>query len=140
MRLFHLSFIIYHLGRKPATSGTMTRKEITIGGNTYPVVFNIDAMMIFEEVGNKQFFKANFDLLKDRMAVVYAAVLSANEKTTLTIEKMKGDGTIDAVKEIVAAYNIVMDLAGEFFKIPKVVAVEEEAEKQPEEEGDNPKN
>ena len=118
----------------------MTQKEITIGGNTYPVVFNLDAMMNFEEIADKQFFKANFDHLKDRMALVFAAVLSANEKTTLTIEKMKGDGTIDAVKEIVAAYNIVMDLAGEFFKIPKVVAEEEEAENQPKDDGDKPKN
>ena len=112
----------------------MTQKEITIGGVSYPVVFNLDAMMNFEEIADKQFFKANFEHLKDRMAVVYAAVLSANDKTTLTIQKMKGDGTIDAVKEIVTAYNIVMDLAGEFFKIPTVVAEEENLEKQSEED------
>ena len=118
----------------------MTQKEITIGGQTYPVVFNFDAMMNFEEIADKQFFKANFDHLKDRVALVCAAVIAANEKTTLTIQDMRGDGSIEAVNEVVAAYVIVMELVGEFFKVPKVVADEEKAENQPEEKSEDAKN
>ena len=114
----------------------MTTKEITIGGETYPVVFNFDAMMFFEEVADKQFFKANFEHMKDRMSLVFAAVLAANEKTTLTIQKMKGDGSLDAVREIIEAFNIVMTLTGEFFKVPAVVADEEKAENHPDDKDD----
>ena len=111
----------------------MTQKEITIGGQTYPVVFDFDAMMIFEEVADKQFFKANFEHMKDRMSLVFAAALAANEKTTLTIQKMKGDGSFNAVREVIEAFNIVMTITGEFFKVPAVVAEEEKAENQPDE-------
>ena len=46
---------------------------------------------------------------------------------------MKGDGSFDAVREVIEAFNIVMTLTGEFFKVPAVVAEEEKAENQPDE-------
>lgn len=118
----------------------MKQKEITIGGKTYPVVFNFDAMMNFEEIADKEFFKANFGHLKDRIALVYASVISADDETELEIRDLKGDMTLDAVKELNAAYNIVMGLVGDFFKVPKVVGDAESSECKTEEGGTDPKN
>ena len=55
---------------------------------------------------------------------------------------MKGKGDWDAVKDIIAAYGVVMDLASAFFKVPEVVkqAEEQEAEGQKDDTGEQPKN
>ncbi|MBR4177028.1 MAG: hypothetical protein IKQ53_06470 [Bacteroidales bacterium] len=118
----------------------MKQKEITIGGKTYPVVFNFDAMMNFEEIVDKEFHKANFGHLKDRMALVYASVISADDETELKIQDLKGDMTLDAVNELIAAYNIVMELVGDFFKVPKVVGDAESSECKTKGDGTDSKN
>lgn len=54
---------------------------------------------------------------------------------------LKGKGDYNAVKEIIAAYTVVMELAGEYFKVPEVV--KESEAKETEGQGDNdekPKN
>ena len=114
----------------------MKQKEITINGKQYPVVFTMDTLMYFEDILNKSYFDSDLRTIKDRMGIIYAAALSADEDTKLTVEEMKGQGDLDAVNQIIVAYNTVMELASEFFKIPKVAA-DAEAEEQPEaEEGD----
>ena len=117
----------------------MTQKVITINNQQFPVVFTMDTLMNFEEIVNKSFFESDFKTFKDRMALVIAAVITADEKTTLTIEMLKGNGDFAAMQQIITAFNVVMELSGEFFKIP---AVEPKDEKPAEEtEGDDkPKN
>ena len=98
----------------------MTKKEITINGKTYPVVFTIETMMNFEEIADKSFFETDLKKLKDRMALVIAAVIAADEKTTLTVDDIRGSEDIEAIQQVMAAFNVVMEASTEFFKIPSV--------------------
>ena len=111
----------------------MTKKEITINGNTYPIAFTMDTMINFEEIADKSFFDTDLKRLKDRMAIIMAAAITADEKTKLTVEELRGSGDLEAVQQIIAAFNIVMEASTEFFKVPAVVADEEKAENQPDE-------
>ena len=88
----------------------MKTKEITIGGVTYPVAFSMKTMLNFEEISGKPFFGESFDHLKERIALIMSAALTADDNTKLTIDDlMKGDEW-DRVKELMAAYNTVMIL------------------------------
>lgn len=118
----------------------MNTKEITINGQQYPVVFTMDTLMNFERIVSKSFFETDFKTLVDRMALIIAAVLTANEKTTLTVEAMKGNGNLEAVQQIIAAYAVVAELMGEFFEVPEVVKKAEAEEHQPAEGDEKSKN
>ena len=107
---------------------TMTQKKITINGKEYPIVFTIDTLMNFEAIAKESFFEANLNTLKNRMALIIAAVITANENTDLTVEMLKGKGDIEAVKQIAALNLIVTEAMGEFFEVPDVVKSEEAAE------------
>jgi hypothetical protein len=106
----------------------MTERKIIINGEEYPVVFTMDTLMNFERIVNKSFFETDFKTLVDRMALIIAAVITANEKTTLTVEAMKGNGNLEAVQQIIAAYTVVAELMGEFFEVPEVLKKSEESE------------
>ena len=108
--------------------GTMQKKNITINGKEYPVVFTMDTLMNFETIVGKSFFETDFKTLKDRMALVCAAVITANENTDLTIDALKGNNDLKAIQQIIEAYNIVTVVMGEFFQVPDVVKSEEAAE------------
>ena len=116
----------------------MDKKEITINGVNYPIVFTMDTLMNFESIVNKSFFETDFKTMKDRMALIIAAVITANEKTPLTIEAMKGGNDLNAVQQIIEAYNVVAEAMGEFFKLPEVLKKAEAEEQQ--ENDDNAKN
>lgn len=116
----------------------MKQKEITINGKNYPIVFNMKTMMNFEEITGKSFFDENFEKLKERIALVLAAVLSANADATLTVGEIIASKDFAALQEILAAYNEVMVIAGEFFKVPEI---EKEKNPKPKEaDPDAPKN
>ena len=117
----------------------MTQKKITINGKEYPVVFTMDTLMNFETIVGKSFFETDFKTLKDRMALVCAAVITANENTDLTIEALKGNNDLKAIQQIIEAYNIVTEAMGEFFQVPDIVKAEEEAE-QTDDDGEKAKN
>ena len=118
----------------------MTKKEITIQGKLYPVVFTFDTLMNFERIVSKSFFETDLKTISDRMALVIAAVITANEHTDLTIEAMKGNNDLKAVQQIIEAYNVVASLMGEFFEVPEVVKQAEVSEQQPTEGDEKPKN
>ena len=120
----------------------MITKDITIAGVQYPVTFEFQTLLNFEQITNSSFFDTTFNKTVDRMALIMAAVLTADEDSKLTVELLKGKGDLDAVKDIIAAYGVVMDLASEFFHIPEVVkqSEEEEAEGQKDDAGEQPKN
>lgn len=120
----------------------MKQKEITIQGKQYPVVFTLDTLLRFEEIINGSFFEANLGKTTNRIALVLAAVFTANENADLTFEGIKQPQTFDALNEIISAFNVVSNLMTEFFHIPQA---EEELEPKPAEgEGDEgeekPKN
>jgi hypothetical protein len=115
----------------------MKTKEITINGKNYAIVFNVKTMMNFEEISGKSFFGEDFSHLKERIAIIIAAVLSANEKVTLTVEEIIEGEEYKSLQEIFAAYRAVMELAGEFFQVPEI---EKQNEPELKEDDDKPKN
>ena len=104
----------------------MKQNFITIAGVQYPVQFDLDTVMLFEEIVDHSFFADEFKTLKSQMAITVAAALSADKDTKLTVDAIMGAKDMQAYKEAVEAYTVVMELAGEFFKVPVV-------EQQPEE-------
>lgn len=118
------------------------KKEVTIAGVQYPVTFDFQTLLNFEQITNKSFFDTDFTKIVDRMALIMAAVLTADEDTKLTVELLKGKGDWDAVKDIITAYGVVMDLASAFFHVPEVVkqSEERESEGQKDDTGEQPKN
>ena len=122
----------------------MSKKEITLQGRTYPIDFTMKTIMKFEEIVDKSFFGTpekpeDFHKTTDRMALIYAAVETADEKHDLTIEKMTGSMDFHAVKDIITAFGTVMNLANDFFELPKVTQEEDKAD-EPKEGEEKPKN
>ena len=108
----------------------MNQKTITIQGKQYPVNFTMQTLLNFEEIANISFFDAKFKKTTERMAVVIAACLAADENANITIDTLLGGNDYDALKEVIAAFNIVMELSAVFFNIPEI-------EKQPERPEEN---
>lgn len=104
------------------------KKEITIGGVQYPVEFTFQTLLNFEEIAKQSFFKTDFSLIKDKIALIMAAVLTANEKTKLAVEDIVGERKLKDIQDITAASVIIIDLCNEYFEIPKVVQEAEEQE------------
>lgn len=98
----------------------MKLNYIDINGVAYPVVFTMLTMTNFEEITNKGFFEANWKKTSERMALIIAAALAADENTKLNIETLRGKDSFDDYKQIVTAFNVVMTMANEFFEIPAV--------------------
>jgi hypothetical protein len=115
---------------------TMIRKEITLNGKTYPACFYMKTILGYEEITGNSFFTNDFSQLRDRIALIVAAILSADSKEDPSIEDLMNADTIELVKEILVAYNIVSAMATEFFTVPEIEP-KEEAEKK---EGDDTKN
>ena len=117
----------------------MSKKEITIAGTTYPIDFTMQAIITFEEIADKSFFDTNFNKTTDRMALIYAAVMNADKKADITIEKIAGNMDLQAIQDIIAAFGTVMNLANDFFKLPKVTEEEDKAN-EPKEGDEKQKN
>ena len=115
----------------------MQQKEITIGGKTYPVVFNLKTMMNFEEITGKSFFGESFDGFKEHIALIISAALAADEKADITVEQMTSAETWQQAQDIIKAYVAVMKLSAKFFNIPEVEPKDEPA---PAEDEEQPKN
>lgn len=95
----------------------MKQKEITIGGQQYPVAFTLKTIDGFERITSTPFSTANLDLTHNRMALIAAAALTADENTKLTVEAIIGDGDLKALKQITAATTTIMELVTEFFEV-----------------------
>ena len=120
----------------------MKQNFVTINGVNYPIVFDLQALTNFEDITKQGFFEANLNTTNNRIAIVIGAAISADKNTALTVEEMRGKGTFEDYKQIVEAYNVVMTLANDFFKIPEVEKEKENEEKTDEGEGEDekPKN
>jgi hypothetical protein len=106
---YHSSLITYHL------PGTMER-TVTIDGKEYPVRFNMSTLIAFEQTSDKSFFGENFDKLYSRVILVFAAMFAADEKITTDVLLKSNDW-----QGITKAFNTIMEMAAEFFKVPKIV-------------------
>lgn len=117
---------------------TMNKTEITINGKQYPVEFNMQTMMNFESITNKSFFESKFKTISDRVALIAAAVYSADNESDITIEDIVGNKDFAAVQQIISAFVVVSVEMEQFFTVPEVEKQNEiEPEKQ---EDDNKKN
>lgn len=116
----------------------MTESKITLHGQDYPVAFNLQTIINFEDIAGHSIFGDDLTTIKSRIAMIMAAVLSADEKTALTINDILGNKDWQATTEIIAAYAIVDSMSSDFFKIPEIEKNADEAEA-PEGE-DHPKN
>ena len=114
----------------------MNKKEVTFNGTQYPVVFNMQALLNYEDITKQSFFGEDFNLLKNRMALIMAAALAADKDTKLDIDIIKGTEDIEAVHQIAEAFKVVMTMVGQFMHIPDVVAEAEQAEQPEEDESD----
>lgn len=116
----------------------MTESKITLHGQDYPVAFNLQTIINFEDIAGHSIFVDNLTTMHSRVAMIMAAVLSADEETALTINGILGNKDWQATTEIIAAYAIVDSMASDFFKIPEM---EKNADKTEASEGeDQPKN
>lgn len=99
----------------------MNKKEITLRGKQYPVCFDMQTIINFEEITSQQFFTGvEFDTLKNRIAIVFAAILSADKDTDLDFATFMGKKDLETMQQIIKAYGVVAQLAGEFFKVSDV--------------------
>ena len=118
----------------------MKTKEITIGGKNYPVIFTLATLSNFEEITGKPFFKADLDIIKNRIAIICAAAIAADENTKLTVEELRGNDDLEAYKQICTVYNTIIEMAAEFFHIPPTEKMEAEQTAAEDEGGEKPKN
>lgn len=117
----------------------MTQKEITINGKQYPVIFTLATLSNFEEIAKIAFFNADLGMVKNRIALICAAAIAADDNTKLTVEDLRGNETWEDYVQIATAYTVVMELAGKFFHMPEIEKGNDE--EKPTEEGDaKPKN
>lgn len=110
----------------------MNERKVTIDGKEYPVRFNMSTLIAFEQTSDKSFFGENFDKLYSRVILVFAAMFAADENITTNVLLNSNDW-----QGITQAFNTVMEMAAEFFKVPQVVA-DAEAKETTTEEGEKP--
>lgn len=113
-------------------------EEITIQGKKYPFAINMQTFINYESMIGNNFFTENFDTIIKRMAIILAAVQEADPDTELTVETLKGEGKLEDVLALIAAYTTVMDAIEVFFKIPEIEKKKQEQEAKKGE--DDPKN
>lgn len=117
----------------------MKQKEVTINGKTYPVVFTLKTITGFEEIVEHSFFNDDFTKMSSRMAIVVAAITAADINADISAEDMLEADKWKKVKEVIEAYNVIMELSSEFFDIP-LAKKKIEAADEKEKEGEQKKN
>ena len=101
--------------------------EITINGKQYPVIFNMSTLMTYEGVTGRSIFGEKFVRVAEQVPLVFSAVLSADPKTSLTLEDLFN---CDNYNDFVNAANSVLKMLKDFFKIPEVVKKDDENKSQ----------
>ena len=73
-------------------------------------------LIAFEQASNNTFFNETFDKLYSRVTLVWAAMFSADENITTDVLLNSNDW-----KGIATAFNAIMEMAADFFKVPKII-------------------
>lgn len=117
----------------------MEKKEITLNGKPVAVAFTLATLLTYEEITDKNFFGEQFERMKERVDIIFAAIKTANRETATTRDDLLNSNNW---QEISDAFNTVMTMAGDFFKLPKVIenAEKREAVELHDGEEDTPKN
>lgn len=103
-------------------------KSITIAGKEYPVIFNMQTLLLYEDMTDGNFFESKFRKTSERMNLILAACRAADENTDITIDILKGNSDYDALYDVIRAFQLVSEMSLEFFRIPSVVAKAEKEE------------
>ena len=112
-------------------------KEITINKKKYPVVVNMGTLISYEQITGKSILgdENGLKMAGDRMVLIFAAVLSADKDTTLTLDDLMKNADW---KEFNDASVTVLNLLAKFFNIPDIEA--EKEKKDETSDGKKPKN
>jgi hypothetical protein len=97
----------------------MKQKEVTINGKTYPAIFTMKTITGFEEIVEHSFFADDFSKMASRIAIVVAAIVAADINADVSADDILNADKVEAVNEVLEAYTTVMEMAGEFFKVPE---------------------
>ena len=111
--------------------------NITINKKEYPITVNMGTLLTFEQVTNKSILSDDSNILtsmEDRMVLIFAAVLSADKKTKLTLDEMMESTDW---QEFNAASVTVLNELAKFLHVPEIEA---EKEKKTETDDAKPKN
>ena len=115
----------------------MKQEKVTINGKEYPVVFNLQTILNYEELSDRSFFDDPLKRLQSQISLVFSAIIAADENTSVKAEDFLKADSGKAVTDIINAFTVVMAMAGDFFKIPSVV---ENDHKKDNDGGDGGKN
>jgi hypothetical protein len=112
--------------------------NITINKKEYPITVNMGTLLTFEQVTNKSILSDDSNILtsmEDRMVLIFAAVLSADKKTKLTLDEMME--STDWQEFNTASVTVLNELA-KFLHVPDIEA--EKEKKGETSDGKKPKN
>ena len=124
------------LWRTAIKKNQATMTEIIINKKKYPVVVNMGTLISYEQITGKSILsdENGLKMAGERMVLIFAAVMSADKDTTLTLEELMKNADW---KEFNDASVIVLNLLAKFFNIPDIEA---EKEKKTETDDAKPKN
>lgn len=111
--------------------------KITINKKKYPVVVNMGTLISYEQITGKSILgdENGLKMAGERMVLIFAAVMSADRDTTLTLDDLMKNADWQEFND---ASVIVLNLLAKFFNIPDIEA---EAEKKTKTSDDKkPKN
>lgn len=119
----------------------MKQKEITFLEKTYPVAFTVKTMTAFEDITGKSFFdpKNKLKKLGDKAVLLFCAIIAADPKAGIKLDDILDSDKVEAVNDIINAFNVINELAAEFFHIPAIEPQPEPTEEQ-EQKGNGSKN
>lgn len=96
-------------------------EEIIINKKEYPVVVNMGTLLSYEQITGKSILndENGLKMMGDRMVLIFAAVLSADKHTTLTLDEMMSSTDW---QEFNAASATVLNELAKFLRVPDIEA------------------
>ena len=93
----------------------MITKEVILKEKKYPVAFNMQTILGYEEIAGKPFFGQSLEMMTDRIALLCAAILSADEKNDIDIKELLTTKDKNLILEIALAATVVIKMVNDFF-------------------------
>lgn len=103
-------------------------KTITLLGQELNIAFNMAVQIAYEKITDKAFDLTDMVKAESRMALYYAIIITNNPDTSITMDQMLRESTVDDIKAIDTACNAAIS---EWYHIP--LPAEEPEEKSDEE-------
>lgn len=115
----------------------MNKETIKICGKDVPVKFTLGTLFYYEDIVGESFFGEDFILIRKRVALVSAAILTADPETDIKYEDIVKSENFD---EFNNAFMKISEMVDKFFKKPKVVSDAEAEENKNIKEEEKEKN